>query len=93
VSRSRFFSALILILPQALPDFDFDVDLHGPLCKKSEAHITPAGLNAVCTFIGGMGAVKEDAKSGDLDQKVCVNALLAVPSCAEPGFAVVLRLG
>ncbi|KAJ7181460.1 ubiquitin-protein ligase [Mycena crocata] len=76
-----------------------------PLRRKFEAHVKAAGLGAVSALVGGGDGAKADkaadeGKSGDLDQKAYVDALLAVHEKnaatvarsfkAEAGFAAAL---
>ncbi|KAJ7455823.1 Cullin [Mycena latifolia] len=76
---------------QTLLDFDADEDLQRmyallaripeglePLRRKFEAHVKAAGLGAVSALVGSEAAKADDAKSGDLDPKAYVDALLAV---------------
>ncbi|KAJ7057195.1 Cullin [Mycena amicta] len=79
---------------QALLDFDADEDLQRmysllaripeglePLRRKFEAHVKAAGLGAVSALVGPDGkatGAAADEKSGELDPKAYVDALLAV---------------
>ncbi|KAJ7202549.1 Cullin [Mycena pura] len=101
---------------QALLDFDADEDLQRmyallaripeglePLRRKFEAHVKAAGLSAVSALVGVDGkatGAAADEKSGELDPKAYVDALLAVHEKnaatvarsfkAEAGFAAAL---
>nr|GAT58085.1 ubiquitin-protein ligase [Mycena chlorophos] len=101
---------------QALLDYDADEDLQRmyallaripeglePLRKKFEAHVKTAGLGAVSALVGPDGkatGAAADEKSGELDPKAYVDALLAVHEKnaatvarsfkAEAGFAAAL---